>query len=120
LRAFHVYWKLIANHFCFVFAEPNWGLPLAIAANLHIPYRIEIGIDVENVNIKDRAGKGKAIKLLDTQMSTLPRHYFRQFVNLRLENFATEFPDVPCHFFAPRILTGNHALPTLFQLQLKF
>jgi hypothetical protein len=43
----------------FLFPEPNWGLPLAVAANLHIPYRIEIGIDgVENVNIKDRQGKG--------------------------------------------------------------
>lgn len=40
--------------------EPNWGLPLAIAANLHIPFRIEIGLEnIEKVGIEDKRGKGK-------------------------------------------------------------
>lgn len=79
--------------FPFSFAEPNWGLPLAIAANLHIPYRIEIGIDnMENVDIKDRQGKGKGNVLLlpnhlllfdcyvnfwDCQVSLYQNSYFR-------------------------------------------
>ncbi len=33
---------------------------MAIAANLHIPYRIEIGVEnIEYLNIKDKNGKGK-------------------------------------------------------------
>lgn len=47
-----------------IFAEPNWGLPLAIAANLHTPYRIEVGIDeILNIELKDKEGKGKVEKL---------------------------------------------------------
>ncbi|KAG5680913.1 hypothetical protein PVAND_010391 [Polypedilum vanderplanki] len=39
-------------------SKPNWGLPLAIAANLHTPYRIEIGIErIERADIKDKIGK---------------------------------------------------------------
>lgn len=42
------------------FTEPNWGLPLAIAANLHIPYRIEIGLEnIDKANIEDVRGKGE-------------------------------------------------------------
>lgn len=42
------------------FTEPNWGLPLAIAANLHTPYRIEIGVEeILKVNFKDKIGKGE-------------------------------------------------------------
>lgn len=44
----------------FAFTEPNWGLPLAIAANLHTPYRIEIGMEeILKVDFKDKAGKGE-------------------------------------------------------------
>jgi hypothetical protein len=40
--------------------ESNWGLPLAIAANLHTPYRIEIGIEsIMKAKIEDKHGKGK-------------------------------------------------------------
>lgn len=47
-----------------IFAEPNWGLPLAIAANLHTPYRIEVGIEeILNIELKDKEGKGKVEKL---------------------------------------------------------
>jgi hypothetical protein len=38
---------------------------LAIAANLHRPYRIEIGIEnIEKAKIKDKQGKGKKIIFL--------------------------------------------------------
>jgi hypothetical protein len=40
--------------------EPNWGLPLAIAAHLHVPYRIDIGTDsIDSANVEDKRGKGK-------------------------------------------------------------
>lgn len=43
-----------------MFTESNWGLPLAVAANLHVPYRIEIGVEkLEEINILDKMGKGK-------------------------------------------------------------
>lgn len=46
------------------FAEPNWGLPLAIAANLHTPYRIEVGIEkILNIEYKDKEGKGKCVEM---------------------------------------------------------
>lgn len=44
----------------FFFTGENWGLPLAIAANLHIPYRIKIGIDqLEDIQIVDAVGQCK-------------------------------------------------------------
>ena len=44
----------------FILTESNLGLPLAIAANLHVSYRIEIGIEnIEYFNVKDKSGKGK-------------------------------------------------------------
>lgn len=43
---------------CFFFPDKEWGLPLAIAANLHLPYRIKIGLngfaDLHNVDAFDR------------------------------------------------------------------
>jgi len=40
-------------------SDDSWGLPLAIAANLHVPYRIEIGTDhLTTVNIEDDQHKG--------------------------------------------------------------
>lgn len=37
-------------------------MPLAIAANLHTPYRIEIGIEnIMKAKIEDKHGKGKEI-----------------------------------------------------------
>ncbi|XP_063708957.1 uncharacterized protein LOC134837507 [Culicoides brevitarsis] len=39
-------------------AEPNWGLPLAIAANLHVPYRIKLGVDnLDAIHVKDHNKK---------------------------------------------------------------
>lgn len=46
--------------FVILFVDNEWGLPLAIAANLHLPYRIKIGLDGftdfhnMNVNVLDR------------------------------------------------------------------
>lgn len=43
------------------FTEPDWGLPLAIAANLHVPYRIKLGVDnLDAVHVKDHDKKGKS------------------------------------------------------------
>lgn len=48
----------IFNFFHF-FSDDEWGLPLAIAANLHVPYRIEIGAQhLRDVQIVDDVGKG--------------------------------------------------------------
>lgn len=44
-----------------LFADDNWGLPLAIAANLHIPYRIEIGDTVRDLHEQDKPGQGMYI-----------------------------------------------------------
>lgn len=41
------------------FAGTNWGLPLAIAANLHIPYRIELNQSYAG-EIEDKLGAGKS------------------------------------------------------------
>lgn len=42
------------------YAESNWGLPLAIAASLHVPFRIEIGIaNIDKAIIEDARGKGR-------------------------------------------------------------
>lgn len=44
----------------FRFLEPDWGLPLAIAANLHVPYRIKLGVDnLDAIHVKDHNKKGK-------------------------------------------------------------
>jgi len=39
-------------------ADNNWGLPLAIATNLHIPYRIEIGGKIRDLHEQDNPGRG--------------------------------------------------------------
>jgi hypothetical protein len=37
-------------------------LPLAIAAHLHVPYRIDIGIEgSDSASVEDRRGKGKKL-----------------------------------------------------------
>lgn len=58
----------------FLSTEPNWGLPLAIAANLHVPYRIEIGFEnIDKANIEDKRGKGKFSLLFNLNVpSDLP------------------------------------------------
>lgn len=42
----------------FSISDKEWGLPLAIAANLHLPYRIQIGLDgfadFQNMDAFDR------------------------------------------------------------------
>lgn len=43
------------------FAGTNWGLPLAIAANLQVPYRIELGHShAVTAEVEDRLGAGKS------------------------------------------------------------
>lgn len=42
------------------FADTNWGLPLAIAANLYVPYRIRIGHSYVE-DIEDKLGAGKSV-----------------------------------------------------------
>ncbi|XP_032577675.1 uncharacterized protein LOC6613836 [Drosophila sechellia] len=37
--------------------DDNWGLGLAIAANLHVPYRIEIGRTIRDLHSQDKPGK---------------------------------------------------------------
>lgn len=41
------------------FSDDNWGLGLAIAANLHVPYRIEIGRTIRDLHSQDKPGKGE-------------------------------------------------------------
>jgi len=41
------------------FSDDNWGLGLAIAANLHVPYRIEIRRTIRDLHSKDKPGKGE-------------------------------------------------------------
>lgn len=44
------------------FSGDEWGLPLAIAANLQIRYRIEIGAQhLRDVQIVDEVGRGNFI-----------------------------------------------------------
>lgn len=46
----------------YTFSGDEWGLPLAIAANLHVPYRLEIGAEhLRDVQIVDDVGKGNSI-----------------------------------------------------------
>lgn len=50
-------------HYDFIFIGDHWGLPLAIAAHLHVPLKIEI-IGAENlppVQIDDKVGKGTCV-----------------------------------------------------------
>ncbi|XP_039490382.1 uncharacterized protein LOC120451081 isoform X3 [Drosophila santomea] len=37
--------------------DDNWGLGLAIATNLHVPYRIEIGRTIRDLHLQDKPGK---------------------------------------------------------------
>lgn len=49
------------NHISFhSFTGNGFGLPLAVAANLHFPYRIKIGVDqLQDIQVADAAGKGE-------------------------------------------------------------
>ncbi|XP_037942962.1 uncharacterized protein LOC119675814 [Teleopsis dalmanni] len=49
----------------------NWGLPLAIAANLHIPHKIQIGGDVRDLHADDKIGKAIIITADMNDDSTL-------------------------------------------------
>lgn len=40
-KSFH----MILNVLLILFSDNEWGLPLAIAANLHFPYHINIGLN---------------------------------------------------------------------------
>lgn len=51
---------LIFSVFLFLLGN-EWGLPLAIAANLHLPYRIKIGLnDIGDLNSFDAMDKCKS------------------------------------------------------------
>lgn len=62
-RSFTVFFFPIWNVFFLVFVTGDgFGLPLAIAASLHVPYRIKIGIDqLQGIQVADAAGKGKCV-----------------------------------------------------------
>lgn len=53
--------KKFSEFFSVFFAVGNeWGLPLAIAANLHMPYRIKIGLnDLNDLHMFDSIDKCK-------------------------------------------------------------
>ncbi|XP_034660706.1 uncharacterized protein LOC117896477 isoform X1 [Drosophila subobscura] len=51
--------------------DDNWGLGLAIAANLHVPYRIEIGRTVRDLHGQDKPGKAIIITAPLNDDSTL-------------------------------------------------
>ncbi|KAH8388462.1 hypothetical protein KR093_007256 [Drosophila rubida] len=51
--------------------DDNWGLPLAIATNLHIPYRIEIGGRVRDLHEQDKPGRAIIITAPLNDDSTL-------------------------------------------------
>ncbi|XP_033149897.1 uncharacterized protein LOC108601493 isoform X2 [Drosophila busckii] len=51
--------------------DDNWGLPLAIATNLHIPYRIEIGDRIRDLHAEDKPGKAIIITAPLNDKSTL-------------------------------------------------
>lgn len=43
-------------------ADDNWGLPLAIATKLQLPYRIEIGSTIRDLHTQDNPGRGTYIE----------------------------------------------------------
>ncbi|KAH8277529.1 hypothetical protein KR026_012444 [Drosophila bipectinata] len=51
--------------------DDNWGLGLAIAANLHVPYRIEIGSTIRDLHGQDKPGKAIIITAPLNDASTL-------------------------------------------------
>ncbi|XP_030374348.1 uncharacterized protein LOC115623929 [Scaptodrosophila lebanonensis] len=51
--------------------DDNWGLPLAIAANLHIPYRIAIGDTIRDLHGQDKPGQAIIITAPLNDGSTL-------------------------------------------------
>ncbi|KAL7731283.1 hypothetical protein ACLKA6_014456 [Drosophila palustris] len=51
--------------------DDNWGLPLAIATNLHIPYRIEIGGRIRDLHEQDNPGRAIIITAPLNDDSTL-------------------------------------------------
>ncbi|XP_053956058.1 uncharacterized protein LOC128861702 [Anastrepha ludens] len=61
--------------------DENWGMPLAIAANLHIPYKIEIGEDLRDLHAQDKIGKAIIITADMNDASTL--RLLTQLVGLR-------------------------------------
>ncbi|XP_043863244.1 uncharacterized protein LOC6573483 [Drosophila mojavensis] len=63
--------KLNWMHVDIYVGDDNWGLPLAIAANLHIPYRIEIGDTVRDLHEQDKPGQAIIITAPLNDDSTL-------------------------------------------------
>ncbi|XP_061393207.1 uncharacterized protein LOC133328680 [Musca vetustissima] len=52
--------------------DENWALPMAIAANMHIPYKIEIGEDdIRDLHVEDHFGKAIIITAPMNDDSTL-------------------------------------------------
>ncbi|XP_065363911.1 uncharacterized protein LOC135957121 [Calliphora vicina] len=52
--------------------DENWALPMAIAANMHVPYKIEIGEDdIRDLNAEDKIGKAIIITAAMNDVTTL-------------------------------------------------
>lgn len=64
-------------------ADENWGMPLAIAANLHIPYKIEIGEDIRDLHAQDKIGKGM---YREFELFTMNLKYVEKFLQMYVYN----------------------------------
>lgn len=50
--------------YAFIALDKNWGLPLAIAANIHIPFRLNIDIvPIDALATDDKTGRGNITKV---------------------------------------------------------
>ncbi|XP_054081818.1 uncharacterized protein LOC105218644 isoform X3 [Zeugodacus cucurbitae] len=63
--------KLNWTHVDIYVGDENWGMPLAIAANLHVPYKIEIADDIRDLQAQDKIGKAIIITADMNDASTL-------------------------------------------------
>ncbi|XP_050317118.1 uncharacterized protein LOC126751150 [Bactrocera neohumeralis] len=73
--------KLNWTHVDIYVGDENWGMPLAIAANLHVSYKIEIGDDIRDLRAQDKIGRAIIITADMNDASTL--HLLTQLVGLR-------------------------------------
>ncbi|GAB0090530.1 hypothetical protein DMENIID0001_052670 [Sergentomyia squamirostris] len=63
--------------------ETNWGLPLAISANIHIPFRIEIGTsNLQERQIADK--KGKVVIITSSLNSIETQQVIQHFEHYKL------------------------------------
>ncbi|XP_023159489.1 AF4/FMR2 family member 4, partial [Ceratitis capitata] len=73
--------KLNWTHVDIYVGDENWGMPLAIAANLHIPYKIEIGEDIRDMHALDKIGHAIIVTADMNDASTL--HLLTQLAGLQ-------------------------------------